>query len=114
MSSFVLFSILRNLFYLILIHQGDRCRWKNVVVQIAVLQALVFLAFDTLHAALPFLSHLLVLADTEGYEVARFSEAWHNGLPLVTLLLPMYKATCWVYVFVFRQFHTSSVLSISA
>jgi hypothetical protein len=62
--------------------------------QIAVLQALGLPAFDTLHAALPFLGGLapflglpLTLADTAGHEVARFPKAWHNGLPLAAAFL---------------------------
>ena len=48
----------------------------------------------TLHAALPFFSSLalflglpLALADTAGHEVAWFSKAWHNGLPLSAAFL---------------------------
>jgi hypothetical protein len=67
---------------------------KGVVIEIAVLQALCLSAFDTLHAALPFLGGFalflglpLALADTAGHEVAWFSKAWHNGLPLAAALL---------------------------
>ena len=67
---------------------------KGVVIEIAVLQALCLSAFDTLHAALPFFSSLalflgllLALADAAGHEVAWFSKAWHNGLPLSAAFL---------------------------
>ena len=67
---------------------------KGVVIEIAVLQALCLSAFDTLHAALPFFSSLalflgllLALADAAGHEVAWFSKAWHNGLPLAAAFL---------------------------
>ena len=102
-----------------LVHQGILAVvvGKGVVVQIAVLQSLGLPALDTLHTALPFLSSLalflglpLALADTAGHEVARFSEAWHNGLPLAAALLTVNEAVCRVYVLVPGQFHTGGCL----
>ena len=81
------------------------------------MQALCLSAFDTLHAALPFFSSLalflglpLALADTAGHEVAWFSKAWHNGLPLAAALLTVNEAVCRVYVLVPGQFHTGGCL----
>ena len=90
---------------------------KGVVIEITVLQALGLPALDPLHAALPFfsslallLSLLLALADAAGHEVAWFSKAWHNGLPLAAALLTVNEAVCRVYVLVPGQFHTGGCL----
>ena len=102
-----------------LVHQGILAVvvGKGVVVQIAVLQALGLPALDALHAALPFFSSLalllslpLALADAAGHEVAWFSKAWHNGLPLAAALLTVNEAVCRVYVLVPGQFHTGGCL----
>ena len=43
---------------------------------------------------------MLALADTAGHEVAWFSKAWHNGLPLAAALFTVNEAVCRVYVLV--------------
>ena len=51
-----------------------------------------------------------IMADTAGHEVARFSQAWHNGLPLAAALLAVNEAVCRVYVLVPGQLHTGGCL----